>query len=215
MRDFRDAKAMAHTLRAALATKGLKVSVSQSLELIAQAFGVADWNTLSATIHGEAAGPGNNASPPLFPTTATMHRALVYAIQRKHQYETLEHLLLALIDDVDASAVMKACKVDLGALKEKLTSYIDNDLKTMAINDGGEPKQTAGFQRVVQRAAHYAEGRGRPTRTGAELLLAIFAETESPAARFLGEQDMTRQDAVNFTIHGIAKGGGSLAGAQN
>ena len=211
MRDFRDAKAMAHTLRATLATKGLKITVSQSLELIAQAFGVADWNTLSATIRGEAAGPRNNAHSPQFPTTATMHRALAYAIQRKHQYETLEHLLLALIDYVDASAVMKACKVDLGALKEKLTNYIDNELKTMVIDDGGEPKQSAGFQRVVQRAAHYAEGRGRPTRTGAELLVAMFAETESPAARLLGEQDTTRQDAVNFIIHGIVKGGGDTA----
>jgi ATP-dependent Clp protease ATP-binding subunit ClpA len=137
-----------------------------------------------------------------------MHRALAYARQRKHQYATLEHLLLALIDDVDASAVMNACKVDLGAIKTKLANYIDNDLKTLATDDGGEPKQSAGFQRVVQRAAHYAEGRGRPNRTGAELLVAIFAESESPAARLLGEQDMTRQDAINFIIHGIAKGGG-------
>jgi ATP-dependent Clp protease ATP-binding subunit ClpA len=102
---------------------------------------------------------------------------------------------------------MEACRVDLGALKEKLTNYIDNDLKTLVIDDGGEPKHTAGFQRVVQRAAHYAEGRGRPTRTGAELLAAIFAETESPAARLLGEQDMTRQDAFNFIIHGVVKSG--------
>ena len=106
---------------------------------------------------------------------------------------------------------MKACKVDLDALKGKLTSYLDNDLINMAINDGGEPKPSAGFQRVVQRAAHYAEGRGRPARTGAELLVAIFAETESPAARLLGEQDMTRQDAINFVIHGIAKGSGDIS----
>jgi hypothetical protein len=206
MRDFRDAKAMAHTLRAALATKGYKVTNIESLELISQAFGVADWNALSASIREEAAGP-SNAAAPQFPTTATMHRALAYARQRKHQYATLEHLLLALIDDEDASAVMKACKVDLGALKEKLTNYIDNDLKTLVIDDGGEPKHTAGFQRVVQRAAHYAEGRGRLNRTGAELLVAIFAETESPAARLLGLQNMTRQDAINFIIHGTAKGG--------
>src|SRR5262249_15808343 len=172
---------------------------------IAQTFGVADWNTLAATIRGEAARPRNDAPPPQFPTTATMHRALAYAHQRKHRYATLEHLLLALIDDVDACAVMKACKVELGALREKVTSYGDNDLKTLVIDDGGEPKHTAGFQRVAQRAAHYAEGRDRPTRTGAELLAAIFAETESPAARLLGEQDMTRQDAINFIIHGIAK----------
>jgi ATP-dependent Clp protease ATP-binding subunit ClpA len=136
-----------------------------------------------------------------------MHRALAYAHQRKHRYATLEHPLLALIDDADASAVMKVCKVDLDALKEKLTNYIDNDLKTLVIDDGGEPKHTAGFQRVVQRAAHYAEGRGRPTRTGAELPVAIFAEIESPAARLLGEQDVTSQDALNFIIHGIVKDG--------
>jgi hypothetical protein len=210
MRDFRDAKAMAHTLRAALAAKGHQVTNSESLELIAQAFGVADWNTLSAAIRKEA-GPDNNAPAPLFPTTATMHRALNYARQRKHQYETLEHLLLALIDDVDASAVMKACKVDLGSIKQKLTNYIDNDLKTLVTDGADEPKQSAGFQRVIQRAAHYAEGRGRPNRTGADLLVAIFAESESPAARLLGEQDMTRQDAINFIIHGIAKGGGDTA----
>lgn len=207
MRDFRDAKAMAQSLRAALALKGLPITVGQSLELIAQAFGVADWNTLSATIRGEAAGPRNNASPPQFPATATMHRALAYARQRKHRYAVLEHLLLALIDDVDASTVMNACKVDLGVLEERLTNYVDNDLKTLEIDDAdADPKQTAAFQRVVLRATHYAEGRGRPTRTGAELLLAIFAETESPAARLLGEQGMTRQDAVNFIIQGIVKG---------
>jgi Glyoxalase superfamily protein/Clp amino terminal domain, pathogenicity island component len=210
MRDFRDAKAMAHTLRAALTAKGLTITVSQSLELIAQAFGVADWNTLSAAIREEVAAPRNDAHSPLFPATATM-RALAYARQRKHQYATLEHLLLALIDDVDASAVMKACKVDLGTLKEKLTYYIDIDLMTLAIDEGGEPKATAGLQRVLQRAAHYAEGRGLPNRTGAELLVAIFAERESPAAKLLGEQDMTRQDALNFVIHGIVKGGGKAS----
>jgi hypothetical protein len=210
MRDFRDAKAMAHTLRGAVATKGLSITVSQSLELIAQAFGVANWNTLSAAIREETARPRNDAHAPLFPATATM-RALAYARQRKHQYATLEHLLLALIDDVEASAVMKACKVDLGTLKGKLTYYIDIDLMTLAIDDGGEPKPTAGFQRVLQRAAHYAEGRGLANRTGAELLVAIFAERESPAARLLGEQDMTRQDALNFIIHGIVKGGGGSA----
>ena len=133
MRDFRDAKAMAHTLRAALATMGHKVTNSESLELIAQSFGVADWNTLSAMIREEAPSLHNIAPAPQSPTTATLHRALSYARQRKHQYATLEHLLLALIDDVDASAVMRACKVDLGGLKEKLTKYVDDDLKTLAI----------------------------------------------------------------------------------
>lgn len=210
MRDFRDAKVMAHSLREALATKGLTLTVSQSLELVAQAFGVADWNTLSAAIRKEAAHPNDSARSPRLPATATQ-RALAYAIQRKHQYETLEHLLLALLDDADASAVMKACKVDLDVLRVKLTNYIDSDLKTIVIDEGCDPQQSAGFQRVVQRAAHYAEGRGRPTRTGAELLLAIFAETRSPAARLLSDQDMTRQDAINFIVHGVKKGGGEAS----
>jgi hypothetical protein len=230
MRDFRDAKVMARALRDALKAKTVEITHTEALELIAKAFGYDDWNILSAkieaaepatsdgvAIRGETTAPPTNAHSPQFPTTATMHRALAHASQRKHQYETLEHLLLALTDDVDASAVMKACKVDLGALKERLTSYLDNDLKTNVIHDGGEPKQSAGFQRVVQRATHYAEGRGRLTRTGAELLVAIFAETESPAARLLGEQDMSRQDAINFIIHGVAKGGGdtSAQASQN
>jgi hypothetical protein len=213
MRDFRDAKAMAHTLRAALATKGLNITVSQSLELIAQAFGAADWNTLSAVIREEAAGlHNNNAFAPQSTTTATIDRALAYARQRKHQYVTLEHLLLALIDDVDASAMMKACKVDLNGIREKLTNYIDEDLKTLAIYHSGEPKHTAGFQRVVrQRAAHHAEESGRPSWTGAELLVAIFVERLSPAARLLSEQDMTREDALNFITHGVVKGGGETS----
>lgn len=235
MRDFRDAKAMAHTLRAALATKGYKVTNSESLELIAQAFGVADWNTLSAAIREEAAGPRNNAattpqpsttesgpafsahptdeSGPVFSTelSSTLHRALAYANQRKHEYTTLEHLLLALTDDVDASALMSACKVDLGTLKAHLANYIDNDLKRIVVDDGGETKPSVAFGRVVRCAEGFALGRGRPALTGAEVLVPIFFEKLSPAARLLGRQDMTRQDAVNFIIHGIVKGGGDAA----
>lgn len=235
MRDFRDAKAMAHTLRAALVTKGHKVTNSESLELIAQAFGVADWNTLSASIHEETAGPRNNATTPPQPSTtqsgssvfphhpidesgpafspellSTLDRALAYANQRRHEYTTLEHLLLALTDDEDASAVMSACKVDLGTLKDHLRSYIDNDLKRIVI-DGGETKPSVAFGRVMRCAEGFALGRGRPALTGAEVLVPIFFEKLSPAARFLGKQDMTRQDAVNFIIHGIAKGGGEAA----
>jgi len=227
MRDVRDAKAMAHTLRAALATKGFKVTVSQSLELIAQAFGVADWNTLAATIRAEAPPPRNDDPLPMtaeevskffnklwltewFSTelNSTLRRILVYAKQRKHRWETLEHLLLGLIDDVDASKVMTACKVNLGVLKENLTAYIDNDLKMIVVDDGSEPTPTAGFQRAVTRAIVYAQdarGLGRHTLTGADLVLGIFPERESHAAWFLSEQGMTRQDAANFIIHGIVK----------
>jgi hypothetical protein len=216
MRDYRNAKAMAHTLRAALAAKSFKITISQSLELIAEAFGVADWNTLSAAIRAEAAAPRNYVGPTPPPTAegapgpqfsaeleSTLHRALEYANQRKHQYSTLEHLLLALIDDADASAVMKACNVDLGALNGQLGSYVDNDLKKLVIDDGGESKPTAAFQRVVQRAVLEAKGRGRPMLTGANTLVAMFPETQSPAARLLDEQGMSHQDAANFIARGI------------
>jgi len=116
MRDFRHAKAMARTLRASLAARGFKITTSQSLELIAEAFGVVDWNTLSATIQADAADVRNGAAPPQLSTAlsaglkSSLLRAIAYANRRKHQYATLEHLLLALIDDGDASAVMTAAR---------------------------------------------------------------------------------------------------------
>jgi hypothetical protein len=220
MRDFRDAKAMARTLRAALAANGLKITISQSLELIAKAFGVADWNTLAAAIRRGALTPRNDALPS--PTSAstprfsgelesTLHRALAEANYREHEYATLEHLLRALIDDRDASAVMKASNVDLGALKKNVVDYIDNELGELAKPDGGAPRPTAAFQRVIQRAVIPVQSPGRDEVTGANVLLAMFAETESPAVWLLGEQNMTRQDAVDFSIYGIAKGSGNAA----
>jgi hypothetical protein len=219
MRDFRDAKAMARTLRAALAANGLEITISQSLELIAKAFGVADWNTLAAAIRRGAPAPRNDASPSPPPTggsiphfsgelESTLHRALADANHREHDYATLEHLLLALIDDLDASVVMKACNVDLGALKKNLANYIDNELRGLMNNDGDDARPTAAFQRVIHRAVIHVQSSGREEVTGANVLVAIFAETESPAVWLLGEQDMTRQDAVNFIVHGIVKGGG-------
>ena len=166
MRDFRDAKAMAHTLRTALATQGHTITNSQSLQLIAHAFGVADWNTLSVAIREQAAGsPRSNARAPQFPDVTIMHRAVDYAYRRKQRYATLEHLLLALIDDVDACAVMKACKIDLAVLKDKLTGYIDDELKPMVIDGGGEPKRSAAFERVDHRAARSFCWRYSPSTT--------------------------------------------------
>ena len=223
MRDFRDAKAMAHTLRAALAAKGLKITNSQSLELIAEAFGVADWNTLAASCQTRrkteppdcfrvsAARPSwwPAGSNPVAPFSAafdrTLHRAFVNANQRKHEYATLEHLLLALIDDADASAVMRACNADVGALREGLVSYLDDELNKLVTDSGTAAKPTVAFRRVIQRAGLHAQDLGRPTVSGANALVAIFAERESPAAWLLGEQDMWPQDAADF----IARGGGA------
>jgi len=134
-----------------------------------------------------------------------LHRALALANERGHEYATLEHLLLALIDDQDAAAVMRACSVDLDRLRNDLSSYIDNELANLIVASGEDSKPTAGFQRVIQRAVIHVQSSGREEVTGANVLVAIFAERESHAAYFLQEQDMTRYDAVNYISHGIAK----------
>jgi ATP-dependent Clp protease ATP-binding subunit ClpA len=139
----------------------------------------------------------------------SLHRAVAYANQRKHEYATLEHLLLSLADDGDAAGVMRACDVDMTALKKSLVNYIDVELKSLIVDDGEDAKPTAGFQRVIQRAVIHVQSSGREEVTGANVLVAIFSERESHAAYFLQEQDMTRYDAVNFIAHGIAKKAGA------
>ncbi len=145
---------------------------------------------------------------PSFSTTLeqAIHAALANANARRHELATLEHLLLALIDEPDARKVMLACSVDIDALRETLTSFIDDDLSTLETDiEGSEAVPTAAFQRVIQRAAIHVQSSGRTEVTGANVLVAIFAERESNAAYFLQEQDMTRYDAVNFIAHGVAK----------
>src|SRR3954467_3521728 len=135
----------------------------------------------------------------------SLHRALALANERHHEYATLEHLLLALLEDQDAAAVMRACNVDLEKLKRSLTSYIESELDNLVTEGNEDSKPTAGFQRVIQRAVIHVQSSGREEVTGANVLVAIFAERESHAAYFLQEQDMTRYDAVNYISHGIAK----------
>ena len=135
-----------------------------------------------------------------------IHSALALANARRHELATLEHLLLALIDEEDAAKVMKACGVNLSELKETLVAFVDDDLSTLVTDiEGSEAVPTAAFQRVIQRAAIHVQSSGRTEVTGANVLVAIFAERESNAAYFLQEQDMTRYDAVNFIAHGVAK----------
>ena len=135
----------------------------------------------------------------------TLHRAVALATGRKHEYATLEHLLMSLTDDEDAAAVMTACDVDLVTLKKSLVTYLEVELKSLIVQDGEDAKPTAGFQRVIQRAVIHVQSSGRDEVSGANVLVAIFSERESHAAYFLQEQDMTRYDAVNFIAHGIAK----------
>ncbi len=135
-----------------------------------------------------------------------IHAALALANERRHEFATLEHLLLALLDEPDAARVMQACNVNMDDLRSTLTEFVDEDLSNLVTDiEGSEAVPTAAFQRVIQRAAIHVQSSGRTEVTGANVLVAIFAERESNAAYFLQEQDMTRFDAVNFIAHGVAK----------
>ena len=135
----------------------------------------------------------------------SLHRALALATERRHEYATLEHLLLALTEDQDAIAVLRACGVDLDLLRQNLNDFIENELTDLMVMHTAEPKPTAGFQRVVQRAVIHVQSSGREEVTGANVLVALFSERESHAVYFLQVHDMTRLDAVNYISHGIAK----------
>ncbi len=135
----------------------------------------------------------------------TLHRALAYANSRRHEFATLEHLLLALTEDQDALAVLRACGVDIERLRREVTEYIENELANLTTGHIDDAKPTASFQRVLQRAAIHVQSSGREQVTGANVLVAMFAERESHAVYFLQEQEMSRLDAVNYISHGIAK----------
>ncbi len=145
---------------------------------------------------------------PSFSTTLehSIHAALALANERSHEFATLEHLLLSLLDEPDAIRVLRACDVDLDELRGNLVEFIEGDLASLVTDvEGSEAVPTAAFQRVIQRAAIHVQSSGRTEVTGANVLVAIFAERESNAAYFLQDQDMTRYDAVNFIAHGVAK----------
>jgi len=135
----------------------------------------------------------------------SLHRALALANERHHEYATLEHLLLALVDDQDAAAVMRACNVDIDKLRRNLVTYVESELEKLVTDGSEDSKPTAGFQRVIQRAVIHVQSSGREEVTGANVLVGIFSERESHAAFFLQEQGMTRFDAVNYIGLGITK----------
>jgi ATP-dependent Clp protease ATP-binding subunit ClpA len=140
----------------------------------------------------------------------TLHAAIDSARERRHEYATLEHLLLALVADEDAAEVMNACGVDLEELTGVVRQYLDQEYQSLQNEDSSEPQPTAGFQRVIQRAILHVQSSGKDTVTGANVLVALFSERDSYAVYFLQQQDMSRLDAVSFISHGIGKGGKQL-----
>ncbi len=135
----------------------------------------------------------------------TLRHALALARERKHEYATLEHLLLALTEDDDAIAVMRACSVDVDRIRDEVEDFIDHELAGLVVDGFVEAKPTAGFQRALHRAAMHVQSSGRGEVTGANVLVALFSERESHAVYFLQQQDMTRLDAVSYISHGVAK----------
>ncbi|RYE02054.1 MAG: AAA family ATPase, partial [Sphingomonadales bacterium] len=140
---------------------------------------------------------------------STLHKALEAASARRHEYATLEHLLLALVDDEHASKVMSSCGVELDDLRSTVSHYLDTELEALKVDAATDPSPTSGFQRVVQRAILHVQSSGRDEVTGANVLVALFSERESYAVYFLQQQDMSRLDAVSFISHGVGKGTGA------
>ena len=136
----------------------------------------------------------------------TLHNALAEASRRRHEYATLEHLLIALIDDEHASKVMSACGVNRDELRTSVKQYLDHELGALIADSATDPTPTSGFQRVVQRAILHVQSSGRDEVTGANVLVALFSERESYAVYFLQQQDMSRLDAVTYISHGVGKG---------
>ena len=135
----------------------------------------------------------------------TLRDTYEFANTNKHEFVTLEHLLYNLIEDKDALSVLNACGVDILLLQKNLDKFIQNELANLKENFTGEPKLTNGFQRVLQRAAIHVQSSGREEVTGANMIVALFSEKESYAVYFLGQQKMSRLDAVQYISHGIAK----------
>ena len=151
--------------------------------------------------------PGDLAMPSFAQNLEPRSTMRSPAQPRRHEYATLEHLLLALIDDEDAAAVMNSCDVDMEELGNVARQYLDQEYQSLKTDDEADPQPTAGFQRVVQRAILHVQSSGKDTVTGANVLVALFSERDSYAVYFLQQQDMSRLDAVSFISHGIGKGG--------
>jgi ATP-dependent Lon protease len=150
----------------------------------------------------------DSSAIPLSPTfEATRRRGMDCATQRNHRYATLEHLLLALIDDTDASVVMRACGADLAALKADLLTYLGSERENLVIEPGAEARPSPAFRRVGQRAQLHAQELGGVAVTGANALLGLFPETRSPAARLLDKQGVSPARAAEVVAQGIGKRG--------
>ena len=139
----------------------------------------------------------------------SLHMAFVEARQQRHEFITVEHLLLALLDNPSAAEILRACAVDMDALRKSLVHHISESTPIVAGAEDVDTQPTLGFQRVIQRAIMHVQStsNGKKEVTGANVLVAIFGEKDSHAVYFLHQQGLTRLDVVNFIAHGITKAG--------
>jgi ATP-dependent Clp protease ATP-binding subunit ClpA len=136
---------------------------------------------------------------------STLNSAFREAREKRHEFMTVEHLLLALMDNPTASKILRACGAEIEKLKQELVSYLDESTPMLPVKDERETQPTLGFQRVLQRAVFHVQSSGKKEVTGANVLVAIFGERESQAVYFLNRQNITRLDVVNYISHGISK----------
>ena len=135
----------------------------------------------------------------------TLNTAFREAREKRHEFMTVEHLLLALLDNPAASKVLRACAAEVDKLREELDDYLKDSTPILSVKDDRETQPTLGFQRVLQRAVFHVQSSGKKEVTGANVLVAIFGERESQAVYFLNRQNITRLDIVNYISHGISK----------
>src|SRR3990167_7126256 len=135
----------------------------------------------------------------------SLHLAFVEARQKRHEFITVEHLLLALLDNPTATDVLRACAANIEELRKALMDFIAAHTPTVAGSEEIDTQPTLGFQRVIQRAILHVQSSGKKEVTGAHVLVAIFGEKDSRAVYFLHQQGVTRLDVVNFISHGITK----------
>ena len=135
----------------------------------------------------------------------SLHMAFMDARQKRHELITVEHLLLAMLDNPSASEVLNSCGANLEKLREEIVGHIEEHTPKVSGKEEVDTQPTLGFQRVIQRAMLHVQSSGKKEVTGANVLVAIFGEKDSHAVYFLHEQGIARLDVVNFIAHGIAK----------
>jgi ATP-dependent Clp protease ATP-binding subunit ClpA len=135
----------------------------------------------------------------------TLNSAFKQAREKRHEYMTVEHLLLGLLDNPSAAKVLRACGADAEGLRQEISLFIEETTPRLGDKDGRETQPTLGFQRVLQRAVFHVQSSGKKEVTGANVLVALFSEQDSQAVFLLNQQDVTRLDVVNFISHGISK----------